>query len=112
MGFVRNRFTPLIMASCCIDAERTAVKIMIVVGGRLVFRSNERIWRVAVSPSMTGIEMSGRVRSGNAEMIEELTHDDCVVCIRLELFQGFQPVLCRVVGEAGGFDAHFDDLSC
>lgn len=41
---------------------------------------------------------------------KRLTHDDCVVFTRLELFQCLEPVLCRVVGEAAGFDAHFNDL--
>lgn len=40
----------------------------------------------------------------------QLTHDDCVVCTRLELFQGLEPVLCSAIGEAGSFHTHFDEL--
>ena len=58
VGFVRNILAPLIMVSCCIEADTTAVSMSIVVGGNFFVRSKCLILRVAVKPSITGIDIS------------------------------------------------------
>ena len=57
-GFVRNKLTPLLNASCCASADARPVKATIIDGFWCVSFSSARILKVDSMPFITGIEMS------------------------------------------------------
>lgn len=117
VGFVRNILAPLIMVSCCIEADTTAVSISIVVGGNFFVRSKCRILRVAVKPSITGIDISATKVSLNfafaiiGPIKLRLTHYYRVISIDLEFLQGFLAIGCSLVLKPSALDTHLDNLS-
>lgn len=57
-GFVRKRSIPLLIASLFMAGVSIAVNAMIVTGRNKLLFSYSRIFRDAVTPSMTGMERS------------------------------------------------------